>query len=155
MLKTGQEQSASPRQEYYAWLHTQFVDARAQAKDDDERHWGDRWMNVLYAADILAAVVCLGVMIAVARSQNAVGMLREPAAPGAGATVLGKVSFSRVFGLIGGLSAFVFVAFITNMCLSHVFLTGKMPDQLGTTYAAAVGTMLTALVPYLINKLSS
>jgi hypothetical protein len=147
-LKTAQDQSATAVQQRYARIHAQFVDGKTRATELDEHGWGTRWMCGLVVLDVLSILVASAVFVAVLHSPQTGSIVREPSTP----TDAGKVSFSRVIGLVGGISAFAFVGFITNVCLSHLFLTGKMPDQLGATYAAAVGTLLTALIPYVFNK---
>jgi hypothetical protein len=150
-LKAAQEQSAEALQQRYARNHAQFIDSQTRARENDELGWGARWMWGLIILDALSVLVALMVFIVVIRDPNTASIVREPSS----SADRSKISFSRVIGLVGGLSAFAFVGFITNVCLSHLFLTGKMPDQLGATYAAAVGTLLTALVPYLFNKVFS
>jgi hypothetical protein len=148
-LKAGSDLDANNLQQQYARVHTQYLDGQALAREKIETSWGASWMTALIVIDIVAVVIGLGVLGMAIVGSGGIDILREPDASG-GAP--GKVSFSRVIGLVGGLTAFVFVAFLTNVCLSHLFLTGKMPDQLGTTYAAGVGTLITALVPYVFNK---
>ena len=147
-LKTAQDQSATAIQQRYARIHAQFVDGKTRTTELDEHGWGARWMYGLVVLDVLSILIAIAVLVAVLRSPQTASIVREPSTP----TDPGKVSFSRVIGLTGGISAFAFVGFITNVCLSHLFLTGKMPDQLGATYAAGVGTLFTALVPYVFNK---
>jgi hypothetical protein len=149
-LKVAQEQSADALQQRYKRLHQQFVDIQATHATDRERQWGERWMLGLRILDGTSIVIALAVVFAILRSADRSSLLREPSKVPGG--VPGKLSFSRVVGVVGGLGAFAFVGFIANVCLSHLFLTGTMPDQLWPTYAAGVGALFAALLPYAVNK---
>lgn len=125
--------------------------ARTARQSDDQRTWGQTWNHALWIGDGIVALITLFVVIGVLRSPQPTSLLREE---GTGVAA-GKVSFGRVLGLIGGLAALVYIGLITNVCLSFLFVTGKMPDQLGPVYATAVGTFFAAIIPYLIGKLKS
>jgi hypothetical protein len=125
-------------------VHDADEEVKAGRKDGEERAWGTCWNRVMLICDGVAGIAALLVLIMVLRGKDGTSLLRE---------ATGKPSFARVFGFIAGMAALCFVGLVTNICLSFLFLTGKMPDQLGTTYAAAVGTFFTAIIPYLIGKL--
>jgi hypothetical protein len=147
-LKTTAENLADARDKEYQSKRRLLTD---QQSDENLRAWGTLWQAVLWCVDGVIAVFAIAVLIGATRGADRVGLLREPATE---RDPKGKISYSRVIGLVGGLGSLLFVALITNICLSYLFKTGKMPDQLGTTYAAAVGAFLTALVPYVINQLN-
>ncbi len=125
--------------------------ARTERDAEAVRQWGKSWNTGLIVGDVIVAIIVLLVSIGVLLAPEPSSLLREPAAAG----VLSKVSFARVLGLVGGLASLTFIGVITNVCLSYFFLTGKMPDQLGSTYATAVSAFFTAIIPYLVGKVKS
>jgi hypothetical protein len=147
-MKSMSDSVATTLSKTYERARTKSLDAKSDAA---QANWGQFWQTVLWAVD---GIALFGGILVVAFScigADKIGLVREP--PSA-LGVKGKISYSRVIGLVGGLGSLLFVGFITNVCLSHLFATGRMPDQLGTTYAAGVGTFLSALVPYIINQLN-
>jgi hypothetical protein len=123
---------------------------RDHAAADAQRvqQWGQHWSKALWIGDLIAIGFVIVVIVAAFKTPNPASFLTEDGNPG-------KPSFGRLLGLMGGLAALTYVGLITNVCLSYLLATGKLPDQIGTVYASAVSTFLTALIPYLIGKLKS
>jgi hypothetical protein len=151
-LKTGADQTTGTLKDLYALRRTQLVDSREDSRERDEKNWGVTWFGFLIGVDVISVILAVAVFWCVARASDTQGLLRERGPSSGGA---GKLSFSRVIGVTGGLTTFLFVVLLTNIALSHLFLTGKMPDQFGSIYASAVGTLLTVLVPYMVNQIST
>lgn len=146
MLKTGADESNQTSKGRYDLGRAQWVDSQVKS-------WGAMWRIGLYVVDAIGVIMTVIILYKVLRADEHKTLLREPS-PG-GFSQEGKFSFSRLIGLLVGLTTFFFVILLTNICLTHLFLTDKMPDQLGSIYAASVGTLFTAFVPYLVNQLST